>query len=571
MLLILCYHDVDPTNQRNLVIAPELLSRQIELLRHAGYEIVPLDAIHAPRYAGKNLAVITFDDGRAGCAYHARTVLRQHRCPATFFICPGFINGEAPEHERYTGFMSWQEIQALADDGHIIGAHSMTHRSLDRLTADEVRHEMRQSAAIINAQIRQTNDEDWTVGCQHFALPYGDGGDREVAIAVEEGYKTCLFTGGQINELNADPMRYQRICMEAARTPLKFLKILGKLPRLPATPEYSFIVPTCDEGPALLDTVRNIRSLGDHEQVEIIVVDDGNVKIDQNPDTELMQLVTGVVVTDRVGIPVARNEGAARATGAVLVFTDSHVCFAHDFLKVLATSGVAAGCGIRGCKTNIVREYADFTLIARDPSRSDDRADGYYGWMVQTTDDFNTLPVKKIVSSRDGWSPVPYVGACALAISTNLFHQIGGFDAELYGVGSMEDCELAMRCWALGYDVMTTAWTRCWHYSTFTPREAPTGKQSEYDRLSHQRYPGELRNIVRLLGMYYPDNIAHVVMDRIDEKCRMSALPSLYNEFSILRKDVHQHRKPLKLSPMAIAHVMSAAHLTNGSTDESVQ
>lgn len=571
MLLILCYHDVDPTNQRNLVIAPELLGRQIELLRHAGYEIVPLDAIHSPRYAGKNLAVITFDDGRAGCAYHARTVLRQHRCPATFFICPGFINGEAPAQERYTGFMNWQEIQALADDGHIIGAHSMTHRSLDKLTDDEVRYEMRQSAAVINAQIRQIDDNDWTVGCQHFALPYGDGGDREVRIAAEEGYKTCLFTGGQINELNADPMRYQRICMEAARTPLKFLKILGKLPRLQATPEYSFIVPTCDEGPALLATVRNIRSLGDREQVEIIVVDDGNVKVDQSPETELMQLVDGVVVTDRVGIPVARNEGAARATGAVLVFTDSHVCFARDFLLALATSGVAAGCGIRGCKTHMVRNYDDFVLISQDPSRTDDRGDGYYGWMVQTTDEFNTLPVKKILSSRDGWSPVPYVGACALAISANLFHQIGGFDAELYGVGSMEDCELAMRCWALGYDVLTTGLTQCWHYTTLAPREAPAGKQSVYDQLSHQRYPGELRNIVRLLGAYYPNNIAYAIIDTIDEKCRRAGIPSLHDDFLSLRKDVHRQKRSLKLSPMAIAHIMSSVHLTGGDTNASVQ
>jgi peptidoglycan/xylan/chitin deacetylase (PgdA/CDA1 family)/GT2 family glycosyltransferase len=93
--VLLMYHrvntlDCDPWK---LCVSPENLSQQLAMLTQERH-VVPLSWLveelkrgHVPSRA----AVLTFDDGYADALFHAKPLLEQHSCPATFFLATGPI------------------------------------------------------------------------------------------------------------------------------------------------------------------------------------------------------------------------------------------------------------------------------------------------------------------------------------------------------------------------------------------------------------------------------------------------------------------------------------------------
>src|SRR5439155_6782056 len=83
--------------------------------------------------------------------------------------------------------MSWQEIAELAADPLVtIGAHTVNHPILAKVTEQTVRNELANGRAIIEAALGTRP--------QHLAYPVGDptsAGPREFKIAGDLGYKTA--------------------------------------------------------------------------------------------------------------------------------------------------------------------------------------------------------------------------------------------------------------------------------------------------------------------------------------------------------------------------------------------
>jgi peptidoglycan/xylan/chitin deacetylase (PgdA/CDA1 family) len=86
--------------------------------------------------------------------------------------------------------MTWAEIAELASDPLVtIGAHTVNHSFLAKLSKEAVRSEMELSVSVIEAAL--------SVRPQHLSYPYGDrssAGAREFEIAVELGFKTAVTT-----------------------------------------------------------------------------------------------------------------------------------------------------------------------------------------------------------------------------------------------------------------------------------------------------------------------------------------------------------------------------------------
>lgn len=103
--------------------------------------------------------------------------------------------------------MDWAELRTFADEPLCtIGAHTVHHFELSKLSAAEVRNEMAQSASIIRAQLGTAP--------KHFSYPIGSrvaAGDREYALAREVGFETAVTTrpgalyAGHRNQLHALP------------------------------------------------------------------------------------------------------------------------------------------------------------------------------------------------------------------------------------------------------------------------------------------------------------------------------------------------------------------------------
>lgn len=87
--------------------------------------------------------------------------------------------------------MDWGEIARMADDPLCtIGAHTVNHVFLSKVSAEGSRTEMKRSADVIEAALGKRPE--------HLAYPYGDirsAGRREYGIAKELGFKTAVTTG----------------------------------------------------------------------------------------------------------------------------------------------------------------------------------------------------------------------------------------------------------------------------------------------------------------------------------------------------------------------------------------
>lgn len=86
--------------------------------------------------------------------------------------------------------MTWDELRGLAADPLVtIGAHTVRHPILSKVSAADVRSELVDSASVLERRLGRRP--------RHFAYPFGESvsaGPREYAIAAEAGFDTAVTT-----------------------------------------------------------------------------------------------------------------------------------------------------------------------------------------------------------------------------------------------------------------------------------------------------------------------------------------------------------------------------------------
>ncbi len=120
--------------------------------------------------------------------------------------------------------MSWNEIAELARDPLVtIGAQTVNHVALAKMSEEAVRSEMTMSRAVIESALG--------VRPQHFAYPFGGAraaGAREFRIAAELGFKTAVTTQpGVVSRRHpAHLMSLPRFVLDGDYQRLRFVKVL---------------------------------------------------------------------------------------------------------------------------------------------------------------------------------------------------------------------------------------------------------------------------------------------------------------------------------------------------------
>ncbi len=107
--------------------------------------------------------------------------------------------------------MDWQELRLFADEPLCtIGAHTVHHYELAKLSLDQARDEMAQSADILHAHFGQRPE--------HFSYPLGgplSAGQREFDLARDLGFKSAVTTrpGGLYSHHAANPHALPRVSL----------------------------------------------------------------------------------------------------------------------------------------------------------------------------------------------------------------------------------------------------------------------------------------------------------------------------------------------------------------------
>ena len=120
--------------------------------------------------------------------------------------------------------MSWDELSAFATDPLVtIGAHTVNHFALAKLSEDEARDEIRRGVDHIEQKLGRP--------CRHFSFPYGDersAGDREFLLAKELGLRTAVTTRkGLIHREHTDALTaLPRFSLNGDFQDLRFVKVM---------------------------------------------------------------------------------------------------------------------------------------------------------------------------------------------------------------------------------------------------------------------------------------------------------------------------------------------------------
>ncbi len=215
-------------------------------------------------------------------------------------------------------------------------------------------------------------------------------------------------------------------------------------------PEVSIILPVYNEGPRLCQTLAAIRDTA-NVSYEMIVVNDAStgaccdvLRADPPPFDNLVL----VDLPQRQGVAQARNLGAGRAPGVAM---DAHCIPRAGWLEKLLDELHKPGVGIVAPQIGSIECPAatTFGLTIRD----------------------RELGVGCLHRQADQPYPVPLAGCACLVMTREFFDAVGRFDTmRTYG---MEDVELCIRCWLLGYSVIMVPDAKVAHW--FKKEPFPVG------------------------------------------------------------------------------------------------
>jgi GT2 family glycosyltransferase len=165
---------------------------------------------------------------------------------------------------------------------------------------------------------------------------------------------------------------------------------------------------------------------------KIVVVDDAST----DGSTEELRDLAAVVLLrseQRLGVARARNLGGRHAGARILVFSDAHVQAPPDWAAPL---------------TNLLE---DPTIGAVGPVISNMRDRTLKGYGLRFCGP--SLSWKYLGFQGPNPHPVPLLGGGFIALRSDVFDTVRGFDEGmvLYGI---EDAEMSLRLWLLGYQCM---------------------------------------------------------------------------------------------------------------------
>lgn len=158
---ILMYHRVTELSWDRLSVHPSEFQRQVDYLLTQDCRIVKLSDLPElkPRQLRSPPALaLTFDDGYRDFYETVFPVLKARRIPATIFIVVGLLEGEV-QLERYRNCpetaepLTWDMLREMSSQGVTVGAHSLTHRELPRLSREEAEREIAGSARVIGERL----------------------------------------------------------------------------------------------------------------------------------------------------------------------------------------------------------------------------------------------------------------------------------------------------------------------------------------------------------------------------------------------------------------------------------
>jgi peptidoglycan/xylan/chitin deacetylase (PgdA/CDA1 family) len=219
---VLEYHYVrvvtDPRDRLGfaLSVTPQALNAQLDWLQANGYHAVVLEDLRA-YFAGQaplpaRPVVLTFDDGYLDFYSTAFPILEAHRFRAVSYVVPGFIGRP--------GYMSTEQVLDVDRAGMEVGAHTMRHLDLTKLSPGDLDYQVGGS--------RQALEQLLGHPVLDFCYPSGKFNGTVVAAVQNAGLQTATTELPGTNRSWSDRLLWSRTRVNGGETLQQFVAALGE-------------------------------------------------------------------------------------------------------------------------------------------------------------------------------------------------------------------------------------------------------------------------------------------------------------------------------------------------------
>jgi peptidoglycan/xylan/chitin deacetylase (PgdA/CDA1 family) len=220
---VFCYHRVIPKPTSEYDLTPGQLEAHFQFFKANGYHPITvaqfLEYQKKPALLPTKPVVLTFDDGTKSHYTAVLPLLKKYGYKATFYIFPNSTRGNKNR------WLSWEEIQEIAQAGMDIGSHALSHPYLTaRDKMDEEQYQVWLEKELV--QSKKMLEEKLKIPVKTLAYPFGLY-DRQVeTAAIKAGYLGMLNINAGLNRPRDNPFRLKRRIMVNAIGPKSLANIL---------------------------------------------------------------------------------------------------------------------------------------------------------------------------------------------------------------------------------------------------------------------------------------------------------------------------------------------------------
>lgn len=196
---ILVYHYVEnvtdhrDTIRKSLNTNPQLLAKQIETLKNAGYKFITpkelMDILDGKLRPPRKSVILSFDDGYRDFYTDVFPILKKYRVKAVAYIVSGFIDKP--------NYMFVEQIKEIAKSELVeIGAHTVGHIPLQGVSLELAKKEIEES--------KKTLEKLLKVPVVSFAYPDGQFDHQAINLVKGAGLRSAVSTihGNDANQEN---------------------------------------------------------------------------------------------------------------------------------------------------------------------------------------------------------------------------------------------------------------------------------------------------------------------------------------------------------------------------------
>lgn len=203
---VLMYHHIEE-GSNSLYVSPANFQEQMAFLYAKGHQSVSLDELFTPSF--KNF-IITFDDSYKDVVQNAYPILKELGFKATVFLIYDYIGK--------VGYLTWEDVRFLENEGWQFGSHSLSHRNLTSLINEEAEKEIVQSKSKLEQKLKNP--------VNFFCYPIGKFNQETQELVKEAGYKGAVTTLSGKDNKTEDIYQLKRIRISGFDTLESFIKKL---------------------------------------------------------------------------------------------------------------------------------------------------------------------------------------------------------------------------------------------------------------------------------------------------------------------------------------------------------